>query len=299
MLLGSAIFVLPLLIPTYSEILVKSTVAIMFVFAPLATVVGAMPLISGSDAAIKRLYNLERRLDERREAAGPVPVATAGFRVIQLRDVVYSYPVAGDHDPFSVGPVDLAIHRGEILFLVGGNGSGKTTLLKLIAGLYEPQAGTITVDDVAVGRGGRSVYRALFAGVFSDFHLFDRLYGIGDVPEETAMDLLERMQIAHKVKIVNGRFSTLGLSTGQRKRLALIASLLEDRPIYLFDEWTADQDPHFREEFYGTILRGLKGQGKTILAITHDDRYWNRADRVVKLDYGRIVSVGHGASSPV
>lgn len=295
LLLGSAIFVLPELIPTYSEILVKATVAIMFVFAPLATVVGALPQIANADASIKRLYSLERRLDERHDAmlnvGGEMPVSFAGFRTIRLRDAVYSYPASGDLDPFSVGPVNLEIHRGEILFLVGGNGSGKTTLLKLIAGLYEPRGGTITVDDVPITWGMVPSYRALFAGVFSDFHLFERLYGIGDVPEETAIDLLERMQIAHKVRIIEGRFSTLELSTGQRKRLALIASLLEDRSVYIFDEWTADQDPHFREEFYGTILPGLKAHGKTIIAITHDDRYWNRSDRVVKLDYGRIVSV--------
>jgi putative pyoverdin transport system ATP-binding/permease protein len=178
------------------------------------------------------------------------------------------------------------------LFIVGGNGSGKTTLLKVIAGLYEPRTGAINVDDVQATRSLQPRYRSLFAGVFGDFHLFDRLYGVRKIDEATADDLLARMGISHKVKIVDGRFSTLDLSTGQRKRLALIASLLEDRLVYIFDEWTADQDPHFREEFYRKILPGLKSHGKTIIAITHDDRYWDQCDRIVKLDYGQIVSMG-------
>ena len=215
----------------------------------------------------------------------------ADFRAIRLCDVSFSYAASGSFDPFSVGPINLEIRRGETLFLVGGNGSGKTTLLKLIAGLYEPSSGIIKVDDIPVTQSLRPSYRSLFAGVFSDFHLFNRLYGVGTVDLATASDLLARMRISQKVQIVDGRFSTLDLSTGQRKRLALIASLLEDRLVYIFDEWTADQDPHFREEFYGKSFPDLKRQGKTIIAITHDDRYWKWSDRVVKLDYGQIVSV--------
>jgi len=295
LLLGSVIFILPELMPTYSEVMVKATVAIMFVFAPLATVVGSVPYIANADEAIQRLHALERRIDEALAGAtdeAEAPASFAGFRTIRLCDVGFSYAASGSFDPFSVGPINLEIHRGETLFLVGGNGSGKTTLLKLIAGLYEPKPGIISVDDIPVTRSLRPSFRSLFAGVFSDFHLFNRLYGVGTVDLATASDLLTRMGISHKVKIVDGCFSTLDLSTGQRKRLALIASLLEDRHIYIFDEWTADQDPHFREEFYGRILPELQRQGKTIIAITHDDRYWNRCDRIVKLDYGQIVSVG-------
>jgi putative ATP-binding cassette transporter len=295
LLLGCAVFVLPELIQTYSEILVKATVAIMFVFAPLATVVGALPQVAGAQTSIQRLFELERRLDEKSAATADEaegPGSFADFLTIRLCDAGFTYATSGSFDPFSIGPIKLEIRRGETLFIVGGNGSGKTTMLKLIAGLYEPKTGTITVDDVPVTRPLQPRFRSLFAGVFGDFHLFDRLYGVGTVDEATANDLLARMGISHKVKVVDGRFSTLELSTGQRKRLALIASLLEDRLVYIFDEWTADQDPHFREEFYRRILPGLKTQGKTIIAITHDDRYWDQCDRIVKLDYGQIVSMG-------
>jgi len=221
---------------------------------------------------------MERRIDEARAGATHEhkdPLLFAGFQSIQLCDVGFSYAALGSFDPFSVGPINLGIRRGETLFIVGGNGSGKTTLLKLIAGLYEPRSGIICVEDVLATQSLRPLYRSLFAGVFSDFLLFNRLYGVGTVNLATASDLLTRMGISHKVKIVEGCFSTLDLSIGQRKRLALIASLLEDRLVYIFDEWTADQNPHFREEFYG-----------------------NRSDRIVKLDYGQIVSVERNQSPP-
>jgi len=293
LLLGSAVFILPEIVPTYSEIIVKATLAILFVFAPLASVVGAYPQLNDADFSIERLYRLERRLDQAAEGNDQrEAVATKsfdGFRTIRLRGLTYTYPKADESEAFSVGPIDLEIRRGEIIFLVGGNGSGKTTLMKLVAGLYEPKTGEILVDEVVVSRHLRPSYRELFGGVFSDFHLFDTLYGIDRIDADLADDLLERMEIAHKVKVANGRFTTLNLSTGQRKRLALIASILEDRPIYLFDEWTADQDPHFRQQFYGVILPEMQRDGKTVIAITHDDRYWSSADSVIKLDYGRIV----------
>ena len=72
-------------------------------------------------------------------------------------------------------------------------------------------------------------------------------------------------------------------------RKALISALLEDREIYIFDEWAADQDPQFRKRFYEKIIPELKQKGKTIFAVTHDDHYWNLADIVVKMEYGRIV----------
>lgn len=294
MLLGAIIFILPQLIPTYSDVLEKAIVAVMFVFGPLATVVGSLPLVANADTALENIFRLERHLDEcLDEQTRVLPEELAmltDFQSIALKELSFSYADTGALDVFSIGPIDLRIQRGEILFIVGGNGSGKTTLLKLISGLYAPQSGSITIDRRTVTRRLLPSYRSLFAGVFSDFHMFDRLYGTGVIDKATAKRLLNLMEIADKVEIVDRRFSTLQLSTGQRKRLALIASLLEDRQIYIFDEWTADQDPHFREQFYFSILPELKQQGKTIIAITHDDRYWSAADRVIKLDYGRIIS---------
>ena len=131
----------------------------------------------------------------------------------------------------------------------------------------------------------------MFSTVFTQFHLFDRLYGLDGVADEEIMAILESLQIADKTRVENGRFTNLELSTGQRKRLALAICLLEDRDILVFDEWAADQDPHFRRHFYEVVLPELKARGKTIIAATHDDRFWHLADRVIRMEYGVATDV--------
>lgn len=198
---------------------------------------------------------------------------------------------------FSIGPINLTIQPGGFVFIVGGNGSGKTTLAKVLTGLYEPEEGTIEVDGRTIGWRERAAYRQRFSAVFNDFHLFDALLGIVDPDDPSraqadarANALVAKLALDHKVKVVDGAFSTRALSTGQRKRLALVVAYLEDRPFYLFDEWAADQDPSFKAVFYEQLLPELRARGKAVIVITHDDRYFDLADRLLKLDNGRIVS---------
>jgi len=185
--------------------------------------------------------------------------------------------------------LNLTIHQGEIVFIVGGNGSGKTTLAMLLLGLYEPEMGSIVLNGTSVNEANLDKYRQYFSAVFSDFHLFEQLLGTDrhDLSVQ-ATRYVEILNMAHKVKVVDGKFSTINLSTGQRKRLALVSSYLEDRPIYLFDEWAADQDPVFKRIFYTELLPDLKVRGKTILVITHDDAYFSCADRIIKLEDGHL-----------
>jgi putative ATP-binding cassette transporter len=195
-----------------------------------------------------------------------------------------------ENSSFTLGPLDLTFYPGEITFIVGGNGSGKTTLAKLIAGLYIPQTGEIRVDGKPVTDKNRDDYRQYFSVVFTDFFLFESLLGLR-TPEldEQARQYLVDLQLNHKVQVSDGVLSTIELSQGQRKRLALLTAFLEDRPIYVFDEWAADQDPYFREIFYFNILPVLKARGKTVLVISHDDRYYHVGDRIIKIDYGQFV----------
>ena len=204
---------------------------------------------------------------------------------------------------FSLGPVDLSFKPGEIVFIVGGNGSGKSTLAKLITGLYIPEAGEIVLDDKKITDDNREWYRQHFSVIFSDYYLFEKLLGMGKPAlDEQAQEYLRQLKINHKVTIENGKLSTTDLSQGQRKRLALLTAYLENRPIYLFDEWASDQDPMFRDIFYKEILVNLKKRNKTVLVISHDDHYFHLADRIIKLDYGKIeydkvnseVAVGNG-----
>ena len=183
----------------------------------------------------------------------------------------------------------MTLHHGETLFVVGGNGSGKSTFLRLLTALYEPDNGRIEVDGRPVREGNLQAFRNLFSVIFTDFHLFDRLYGLVNTEEARVSELLEDMGLGNKTSYRDGEFSTLDLSHGQRTRLAYVVSLLEDRPIYIFDEWAAGQDPEMRRRFYEELVPELKQRGKTVLAVTHDDKYWHCADRMLKMEEGKFV----------
>ncbi|NKX86404.1 ATP-binding cassette domain-containing protein [Nocardia coubleae] len=192
---------------------------------------------------------------------------------------------------FRLGPIDLVFEPGQITFVVGGNGSGKSTLAKIITGLYVPRTGSLSLNGERIDHDNIEWFRQNSSAVFTDFHLFEDYLGF-DRPgiDAEVRRYLEELQIAHKVSVEGGRLSTVDLSQGQRKRLALLTALLEDRQIYVFDEWAADQEPRFREVFYREILTDLKQRGKTVIVITHDDRYFDCADQLVKLDFGLVAA---------
>jgi putative ATP-binding cassette transporter len=291
-LLSVIVFLLPRLVPTYGAVVLMTTAAVLFIIGPMQMVVQAAPVFQRATNALKNIDDLERRLAEGTRNAvdrrAPRP-SYAGFQTVSLDSACFTYPTVAGATAFSVGPLTLQINRGETVFLVGGNGSGKTTILKVLAGLYMPQRGGVKVDHDLLDHQKIQSYRELFSTVFSDFHLFDRLYGLEGVDEARVHAVLREMELSEKTGYVDGRFTDLNLSTGQRKRLALAIGLLEDKDIMVFDEWAADQDPHFRKYFYDVVLKSLKDRGKTVIAATHDDRYWSVADRVIRLEYGAVV----------
>lgn len=235
---------------------------------------------------------MEAELDESRSISSDEAKFYASklqdFTRVEFKNFSYQYTDKQQKVLFSSGPWSLSLERGELVFLVGGNGSGKSTALRLISGLYAPQSGSLLLDSKELSEKSRAAYRELITTIFSDFHLFDRLYGLENVDVLRLESLLEEVGLANKLRFENNEFSTTFLSTGQRKRLALVVAMLEDRPIYLLDEWSAEQDVHFRDYFYNQILTQLKSQGKTVIVVTHDERYWHIADRVVKFDLGKI-----------
>jgi putative ATP-binding cassette transporter len=288
--LAGIVFLLPRLGVTYSDVVIKLTAAILFIIGPIGMIVNSVPVYSAANVAATNITALERRLaewdavdDEGRAEGAPAAVG------LDLRRVSFHYPERGHGNGFALGPIDLSIAPGEIVFIMGGNGSGKSTLLKILTGLYPPQSGALLLNDTLLTTETAAWYRSHFAAVFSDYHLFDRLYGFRKIAPDRVTALLKRMQIEHKTTFEDGRFTNLDLSAGQRKRLALVVALLEDRPVLVLDEWAADQDPGFRRFFYEELLQELKRRGKTIIAATHDDRYFHAADRVVKMEFGEIV----------
>ncbi|GGD19290.1 ATP-binding protein [Aureimonas glaciei] len=296
LLVGLVVFVLPMFFTGYTDTIFKIVAASVFAIGPMAAITSVVRLVGRAEAGLGHIYGLERRLDAGAPAAvEPLPRERSPFKAfstIDLAQTTFAYANAEGETSFVAGPLDLSLRRGEIVFMTGGNGSGKSTALKLLCGLYKPGGGRILCDGVEITEANRQEYREIFSGIFTDFHLFDRPYGVEDAAPQDVERLIARMELADKVGFIKGRFTTRDLSTGQRKRLALIVSLLEDREVYLFDEWAADQDAHFREIFYTEMLPDFKARGKTVVAVTHDDRYWDRCDRRVALDLGMMIPGG-------
>lgn len=290
LLLATIVFVLPRVSPTYTDVITKATAAILFIIGPVGGLVSAIPAFANANVAAANILRLEEMLarpgvqeNASDEMPEPKPFGTLAFH-----DVTFQY--ADSHGAaFTVGPMSLTIKRGETIFVIGGNGSGKSTFMKLLTGLYHPQTGVITMDGTAVTPASLPWYRSHFGTIFSDYHLFDRLYGLRDVGTARVNELLKLMELDKKTAYEGGRFTNRELSSGQRKRLALMVTLLENRSILVFDEWAADQDPVFRKFFYEEILGDLKDEGKTIIAVTHDDKYYGVADRILKMEFGQLV----------
>jgi len=285
--------------PTEPAVLSGFVLVLLFLKGPMDQIAGALPAVGRARVAFRRIADLSARF------ATPEPhlhVGRTGSELkfeheIALRGVRYAFDAPEGGEVFALGPIDLRLRRGEMVFVVGDNGSGKTTLVKLLLGLYAPHEGHVAIDGAAVDAERRDDYRQLFTTVFSDFYLFEDLAaGEGEAHGEASMQVLpqralpylERLEIAHKVSLKDGAFTTTDLSTGQRKRLALVHAYLEGRPVLVFDEWAADQDPTFRHLFYTELLPELRAKGHLLVVISHDDRYFHLADRVITMRAGRI-----------
>ncbi len=269
---------------------------LLFLKGPIDTIANVLPSVGRARVAFQRIADLSARFatpEPHLHLEQPDGPATLQHG-IGLRGVRYAFDAAEGSEPFVLGPIDLDLRRGEMVFVVGDNGSGKTTLVKLLLGLYAPQEGEVLRDGEAVAPDARDDYRQLFTTVFSDFYLFEDLVagseGSASLPQ-AALPYLKRLEIDHKVSVQDGSFSTLDLSTGQRKRLALVHAYLEGRPVMVFDEWAADQDPAFRHLFYTELLPELRAKGHLLVVISHDDRYFHLADRVITMQAGRIAGI--------
>ncbi|MGL6430757.1 MULTISPECIES: multidrug ABC transporter permease/ATP-binding protein [Aeromonas] len=255
---------------------------LLFLRTPLLQGIGALPTLIAAQVAFDKIAALN--LAEPDEAF-PLPPAPRPWQRIELEQVSFHYQGEGG---FSVGPINLVIERGEQIFLIGGNGSGKSTLAMLLTGLYQPVSGRILLDGEPVT--DRNGYLGLFSAIFTDYHLFQHL--LGPEPKEALVaEWLERLQMGSKLAIEDGFIADIDLSQGQRKRVALLLALAEQREVMLFDEWAADQDPQFRRIFYQVLLPRLKEMGKTVIAISHDDHYFSLADRLLEMRQGHLTEL--------
>ena len=292
--IGILLFILPLIADFSSVVLVAYTLLALEVSDTIDDLLDLIPSVHSAQISLRKVQELGLSLvdyEEREDKSYTAQNKVYKWQTWELVNVVHSYYRVDEENYFKMGPLNLKIKAGELIYLVGGNGSGKTTLAKLLTGLYAPESGEIRLDGRPINEQNRHQYRQLFTVIFSDSYLFENLLGLEE-PEldKKATKYLKKLKIDHKVHVKDGKLSTLNLAQGQRKRLALLTAYLEDRPFYVFDEWAASQDPIFKDIFYLELLPELKARGKTVLVITHDDRYFNLADRIIKLDYGKISS---------
>lgn len=285
---GMMVFIIPLISEDFAKYVPTAATTTLFLAGTLGGLITSVPGLSEANISAKRLMDLTTEL----EAHDTKPSTTrqedfTDVHSISLHDVTYQHATVNDKNKFQLGPISYQFDAGKVYFIRGSNGSGKTTLIRILTGLYQPSSGEVRVNGKQITEPSSLDYRDIFSVVFSDFYLFKKLYGI-ESPDPGEIDqLLERFQMQNKVSIQNNTFSDLQFSTGQRKRIALIVALLEKKQFIILDEWAADQDPAFRQEFYEQIIPQLRSMGKTVIAITHDDHYYDKADHVLYMFDGK------------
>jgi putative ATP-binding cassette transporter len=294
LLVGVMIFVVPVFSSHFSENVVKVATTAVFMIGSLTGIIQSLPVLSQANTSAAELNNLSNQLEQiiTTDDAQISQEFASVIESIQLQDICYEYLDDTKEVKFAIGPISYEFKKGNVYFVRGNNGSGKTSLINVIVGLYRASSGFIFVNGERVINPASPSYRNLYSAVFSDFYLFKKLYGIKNFDVKIFDELLTTLSIKDKVNLYNSTFGDLNLSTGQRKRLALIISMMESRDVIILDEWAADQDPEFRKFFYEVIIPRLKAQGKIVIAITHDDNYFHLADHLLLIEHGTMSEIG-------
>jgi putative ATP-binding cassette transporter len=289
-LVGMLLFAAPAFSSASNEALTGYVFAALYMMTPVWTLIGSVPVFIRGRVALAKIRSLDSELGGADEFMGQSDIPVTEQVTIRFEEISFTYISSTvEENEFKLGPLNLELASGEVVFVTGGNGSGKSTLVKLLTGLYTPQAGRILLNEMPVDDSNRGLYREHFSVVFADFYLFKRLFGVqASRRGDEISAYLESLGMDRKVKVERDQFSTISLSSGQRRRLALLTAYMEDRPVYVFDEWAADQDPSYKEVFYTQLLPELKARGKCVIVVTHDDRYFSRGDRILRLEGGQL-----------
>jgi putative ATP-binding cassette transporter len=295
--LGLIVFIVPTLTSTDIIDIAKIVVVTLIIVGPASQIGNFISIADMANNTLSRLLTVEKQLDDTlsSEAGEDLSAAqnTPEFSTLKINSLKYHYFTNGNSNgAFTLTVKDFYLNRGELIVIKGGNGSGKTTFTHIIAGLFPPSEGDMLLNDSPVSALKGSDYRSLFSIVFSDFHLFDDFYGI-DFKNAEFDYWVKKLKLEGSFGNYKKNGSadcvalpTAALSSGQKKRAALLAAILEGRPILLLDEVAADFDPEFRTLYYREILPELKAAGRTLLIVSHDDRFFDIADRIIEFREG-------------
>lgn len=292
-IIGLVVFVFPLIFKTMNLDQLRNYVFVfLYITGPVKSILNAIPETIHIKIGLSRIKELIEELNESEPGLSEEYEAVTTFEKLKLEDIRFSYTDIQEvtqENHFKIGPISCEFKAGEITFITGGNGSGKSTLGYILTGLYCAQSGRISINEEEVST---SQIRKYYSAVFSNPYIFQKMYGIdSDKILQEAKEILRMLRMEDKVEIKDGAFSTTKLSSGQRKRLGLLLAYLEDYDIYFFDEWAADQEPAFRDFFYNHLLLNLQKNGKCVIAITHDDRYFDVADKVIEMELGLVKNI--------
>ncbi|PZR04229.1 MAG: cyclic peptide transporter [Flavobacterium psychrophilum] len=287
LVIGLVLFGLPWLLNLSIAQIAVFIITILFMMNPVSSIVSVSPFLIGLKVALKRIKQIEDEVENVETDQVGKNSGVERMTSIRFERVVYNYGVDESGRKFTLGPVDFTLRKGETVFVTGGNGSGKSTFIKLLTGLYNPSAGVIYFNEQPVTDETRRYYSNHVSAVFTDHHLFTENYDGFDLDVDEYREYIKSMKLETVLKD-NVFPSNQGFSKGQQKRFQMILALMEKKEIIILDEWAADQDPEFRSYFYQQFLKHLKVMNKTVILITHDDRYFSYADRIVKLSSGKL-----------
>ncbi|MBG1230783.1 ATP-binding cassette domain-containing protein [Aestuariivirga litoralis] len=297
LLFAGIVFLAPWLHETAAQVTFSVLTLVLFCMTPFEQIISSYPSTIASLVSFSRIEALDAELGPPlpliEDASKPKP-----FESLQLRKCKARYKAQQGRN-FDLGPIDLTIKRGDVVFLVGANGSGKTTLLNVIAGLHEPVSGERQVNGETLSPNGLDEYRARISAVFARYHVFRKLFGLEHVPDTKVSEMMNHLNLRGETGCIGGQITRMEMSSGQKRRLALVVSLLEDRDILILDEFLSDQDQTQRVFFFETLLPELKAKGKTVILATHDLNWAKACDQLVTLADGKIVSVTHPREAAV
>lgn len=289
LIIGAILFVLPKFNLLPKEDIVSYVVILLFITGPISNLINMQNIYTRFSVANKRINNFLKDFSEEKEEDNNQKQTNVNFQSLHFKNISFQYENALGEQSFALDKVNFNAQKGEVIFIVGGNGSGKSTFINILTGLYDHKEGEINLNNEKLN--SKKTLQNLISPVFTDNYVFSHNYDNYQLENNSQyQSLLEMMEMEKVVGDTKEESARRNFSKGQSKRMSLIFALLEEKPILVLDEWAADQDPHFRKYFYEVLIPKFKKEGKTIIAVTHDDAYFKQADRIIKFDYGQIVS---------
>lgn len=293
--IGAILYIFPSAMGMKTDQMTSFVVTILYIIGPVSSLTSSISVFTQLKIAFNCLIDFDKDLNwvnDQKVEKNETDWKGTSFNSVKFENVTYEYTLGKSQEKvFEFGPVDIDINRNEIIFITGSNGSGKSTFINLLSGLYQPKAGALYMNGIKVDGENSSYYRNQFAAIYTSAYLFNDNYNDFNLKDDERKinKYVEKMKLTDKIRIINEKgIIDSKLSKGQQKRVAMIYALMEEKEVFIFDEWAAEQDPKFRIFFYTEFLPELKRDGKTVIAVTHDDEYYSYADRVIKFDYGKI-----------